>query len=404
VVIVTCALVIGVLLAPWAAAAQTAPMMGGQGGQMPDPKKISGVPLPVSDVPTGTVTVRVIRGQFSNPLPGLVVQLGDKTATTDSAGRAQFSQLPAGTRVKASVTVTSEKIESQEFDVPANGGIRLVLVATDAETEKRTAEDRRLAQAPAVSGVVVLGSQSRFVIEVGDDALNVFSILQIVNTARTPVQPPAPLVFDLPKGATGAGVLEGSAPNAVAARKQVTVSGPFAPGNTMVQFAYSMPLGSDSVTIDQKLPAQMTELSVIVQKIGSMQLASPQIAAGREMSAEGQTYIVGHGPAVRAGDTVSLSLTGLPHRATWPRNVALTLALGILAAGAWGTMWKRAPDEDSRRVRLEARRERLLSELASLEQEKQRGDVDEAEYSARRRDFMIALDEVYTRLDQGTAA
>ena len=33
---------------------------------MPDPKEIAGVPLPVGDVPVGTVTVRVIRGQMSN--------------------------------------------------------------------------------------------------------------------------------------------------------------------------------------------------------------------------------------------------------------------------------------------------------------------------------------------------
>ena len=68
-----------------------------------------------------------------------------------------------------------------------------------------------------MTGVVVLGDQSRFVLEIGDDALNVFNILQIVNTAKRPVKTTGPLVFDLPKDAVGAGLLEGSAPNAIAA-------------------------------------------------------------------------------------------------------------------------------------------------------------------------------------------
>ena len=54
--------------------AQVAPFAG-QGAQMPDPKQISGMPLPVADVPIGTVTVRVISGQLTNALPGQTVEL-----------------------------------------------------------------------------------------------------------------------------------------------------------------------------------------------------------------------------------------------------------------------------------------------------------------------------------------
>ena len=38
-------------------------------------------------------------------------------------------------------------------------------------------------------------------------------------------------------------MMEGSTPNAIAAGSKVSVNGPFAPGNTPVQFAYSIPLG-----------------------------------------------------------------------------------------------------------------------------------------------------------------
>jgi len=332
------AICLAFLTTPWALSAQ-APFAG-QGGQMPDPKQMSGMPLPVPDLPVGTVTARVIRGQLTNPMEGQTVELTGagpgKTATTDAAGRATFSSLTPGTHVKMTVTVAGERIESQEFDVPPQGGIRVMLVATDAATEAKAAEEKKLAAEPAVNGTVVLGDQSRFVIELGDDTLNVFNIMQIVNTAKRRVQTPAPLVFELPKDAVGAGLLEGSSQNAVAAGNKVTVNGPFAPGTTTVQFAYSIPLGGETITIDQRMPAQLTQIAVVAQKTPGMELSSPQLKEHRDMAAEGQTYIVGQGGGIRAGDSVTLTLSGLPHRVTWPRNIALALAAAILGAGAWG--------------------------------------------------------------------
>ncbi len=398
------AIFVGFVSRPWPVDAQ-APFAG-QGGQMPDPKQMSGMPLAVPDVPIGTVTARVIRGALTNPLPGQTVELTGpgvtKSAKTDEAGRATFNGLAPGTRVKASVVVDGERVESQEFDLPSAGGIRVMLVATDAAIEKKAAEDRALAQGPAVQGVVVFGEQSRFVLEVADDTLNVFNILQIVNTAKRPVQTQGPLVFNLPKGATGAGMIEGSAPNGVAAGNKVTISGPFAPGNTMVQFAYSVPLGSETIEIAQKLPAQMTQVSVIAQKVGGMQLTSPQLTERREMPAEGQTYIVGQGGSVRAGDTITLTLSGLPHRTKWPANIALLVSAVILLAGLWGAA-RRTPQQSSRHAQLHARRDRLFSELAALEEQRRKGSVENRAYATRREHLVTALEDLYAGLEREVA-
>lgn len=394
---------------PSAVSAQP-PMMGaGQGGQMPDPKQMSGMPLPVGDVPVGTVTARVIRGQLSNPLKGQTVTLtgagAPKTAVTDDTGHATFTGLTPGTRVQATVTVNGQKIDSQEFDVPTTGGIRLMLVATDAETEKRAAEDRQLAQGPPIQGTVVIGDQSRFVLEIGDDGLNVFNILDIVNTARRPVQTDAPLAFDLPADARGASVLEGSFPGAVAANSKVTVTGPFPPGNTTVQFAYTLPLGSDTLTIAQKMPAQLTQFTLLAQKAGGMTVSSPQMQQHRDMAADGQNYIVGQGPAVRAGETITIVLSGLPHNAIWPRNLALTLASAILLGGAWFAMRaRRAPEDVAKRRQLRDKRDRLFADLASLEHERREGRIEEARYATRRQELVSALEAVYATLDEQAAA
>jgi hypothetical protein len=402
------AAVAALVMSPWRVAAQVAPFAG-RGGQMPDPKQMSGMPLPVPDLPVGTVTARVIRGQLTNPLEGQTVQLtgagAAKTATTDGAGRATFSSLTPGSHVKMTVTVGSEKIESQDFDVPNQGGIRVMLVATDAATEAKAAEEQKLAGEPAVQGVVVLGDQSRIVIEIGDDTLNVFNLMQVVNTAKRRVQTAAPLEFVLPKAAVGAGIMEGSTPNAIAAGSKITVTGPFQPGTTTVQFAYSIPLGSDTITLDQKMPAQLPQVAIIVQKAPGMELSSPQVKEHADRTAEGQNYIVGQGGAVRAGETLSLTLSGLPHRSTWPRNIALTLAALILGAGAWGAARLRpAPGEKDRRRQMQAQRDALFAQLTALEAHRRQGKIDQSAYAARRETLVGALEDLYAGLDQEAVA
>lgn len=385
------------------------PGMGG-GAQMPDPKQMSGTPLPVGDVAPGTVTVRVVRGSMANPLVGEAVELfggsSPVTVKTNEAGRAEFTGLKPGMRVKAVATVNGERLESQEFEVPAAGGVRVALVATDPETEKRAAEDRTLAQMPAQPGIVVLGGQSRFVFEMGDEGLNVFNIMEILNTARTPVQPQGPLVFDLPDVAQGAGLLDGSSPQAVLAGTRITVNGPFAPGTTLVQFAYTVAFGPSDLTLQQKLPAALNGLSVMAQKFGDLHLLSPQMADHREMTAEGQNYIAGQGPALKAGDTVTFNFTGLPHVATWPRNVALLLAVVIIGAGIFGSTrtGKAAAAEQARVRKLQVKRERLFAELTALEQRHHGNTIDPSRYSAERRDLVSALERVYAEMDEEAAA
>src|SRR5581483_6284325 len=58
--------------------------------QMPDPKQMSGIPRPVTDLPDGHISVRLIRGQLSNSIPDFPVQLFADgkpiTVKTDEAG------------------------------------------------------------------------------------------------------------------------------------------------------------------------------------------------------------------------------------------------------------------------------------------------------------------------------
>src|SRR5688500_18727214 len=164
---------------------------------MPDPAQMSGVPLPSGELPVGTITVRVVRGAVSNNIPNQKVELTiggvTRESSTGASGRAEFPGLKPGDRVQAFATVDGTRLESQVITMPAQGGGRVMLVATDPGAAARQNEDARLRTAPAEQGIVVFGGESRFIVERGDEALNVFYVLEIVNSARTPVETGRPL-------------------------------------------------------------------------------------------------------------------------------------------------------------------------------------------------------------------
>src|SRR5437016_4199211 len=154
--------------------------------QMPDPKQMSGIPRPVTDLPDRAISVRLIRGALSNNITDFPVELhiGSKVQTvkTDDGGRAQFNDVPPGATVRALAVVDGERLESQEFQAPERGGVRLMLVATDKAG--KTGED---ASSAGVSGQVAISGQSRIILEPADEALTVYYLLEIVNNARAPV-------------------------------------------------------------------------------------------------------------------------------------------------------------------------------------------------------------------------
>ena len=379
------------------------PLSAQQGGfAMPDPKQMAGIPRPVTDLPDGAVSVRLIRGQLSNNIAGHPVELhaGGKTTTvkTDENGRAEFKGL-GGTTVKFSADVDGEHLESREFLAPGTGGIRLMLVATDS-TKKN-------APAPAAqTGAVVIGEQSRFVLQPREEGIELFYLLDIANNQSMPVNPASPFVFDLPEGASGTGIMDGSSPQASVKGTRVTVEGPFAPGHTFVQVATALPALDGSIDIAQRLPANLVQLAVIVKKVGAdTTLKSPQLREQREMPADGDTFIAGTGGPVNAGQPIQLTIGGIPHHSQAPRRIALALAALVVAVGAWFATRSTGDHEEraTERKRLIARREKLFAELARLEQDRRGGRVDDRRYAPRREELIASLEAIYNALESHEA-
>jgi hypothetical protein len=389
------ALAAGSLLVPAPSLAQ----MGGMGGPvsagMPDARAMSGIPRPSESAPAGTVTVRLVRGELSNVIVSHPVEFAidgrTRSVRTDATGHAVCPGVPPGAAVQASASVDGERVESQVFRMVDRGGVVLMLVASD-----RTGADRA-----AVVGTVRLGGQTRILTQFEDEALQVYYTLDFVNGAGTPVRTDAPIVFDLPPDAENATVLEQSAPHAAAQGRRVTVTGPFPPGATTVQVAFSLPPGP-TATVRQTFPVALEQTSVIAEKVGSMALRSPQLQV-YESAEGGRLFLVGTGPGLRAGEALAFELAGLPHHRTWPRDVALGLGVLLLAGGAWGAARTGGRSAGTAaRQQLERRRDTMFGELLRLDGEGGGGPPDE-ERATRRREIVRDLERVYGELDTGAS-
>ena len=313
----------------------------------PDLRQMSGVPLPTSDLPAGSISVRVVRGSFANNVTDATVtfDVSGKTTEvrTDAAGRAEIKGLASGARVKASAVVDGERLETQEVTIGQSGYRFILSTSAPAGAPSGPASAApspgAAAPGPAVSGPVVLGPESRVIAQFSDDKLFIFYVLSILNSSSSPVDIGGPLTFELPQGALGAATVEDSSPQATANGPRVVVRGPFQPGTTRVTVRFELPYSGPVARLEQKWPAPLQQLIVFALKTGNLDLRSPQLSGQRVVTEQGQLLVVGSGPGMAVGETLTLDITGLPYQARWPRYVALSAAGVIVFAGLWAGLF-----------------------------------------------------------------
>lgn len=372
---------------------------------MPDPSLIHGRAIPASELGDRVVTVRVVREAIGNNIAGQQVQLTvsgrTRTATTDEQGRAEFNNLPGGEEARAETTVDGEKLESQPFRVPTAGGLRVILVAGIARAaERKKLEEAAAAAGPAVKGVVVFGANTRVLMQFREDTLEIYYVLEILNTARSRVDIGEPLVINFPRGAQGATALEGSSPAAEVSPDRVVIKGPFASGTTLVQVAYRMPFDSSELTMEQVWPAALQQVTIGVEKVNNLSISSPQFDSATDVTAEaGEVFVLGRGPALPAGGKTVVTLSNLPAHSKVPRYSALALAGLLGAVGVWLAVTKRSGHDEARQT-LVKRRDTLLSQLEQLESKRRAGTVEPHNYSTRRQRIYAELERIYGELDE----
>ena len=225
-------------------------------------------------------------------------------------------------------------------------------------------------------------------------------MLEVVNSARNRVDIGGPLMIDLPPGTSGATPLEGSSPSVTVAGNRITVAGPFASGTTPVQVAFRMPYDSSTVTLAQRFPVAFQQITVGVQKVGALAVASPQFGETRDVTTQdGKVFALGSGPILAAGTPLTVTLTNLPYHSHVPRAVALSLAGAMILFGVSLAVRRRdLPDART----LTERREQLFKELTQLELRRRDGAVGADRFATRRRRLVADLEQIYGEID-GTA-
>ncbi len=332
-------------------------------------------------MPQAPSPVRLFRERIGNNVPNHPVTLegpqGTKNATTDAEGRAGVHRLDGGRfRRACAPTSMAKRCNRRSSKIAPQGGARVALIAgIAAAAAKEAADAAEGAKQPARPGVVALGNQTRVIIEFQDDNLTVFYILDLVNAARTPIDTGNPLVFDLPEGARAASLLEGSSTLGSMRNGKLVITGPFPPGSTTLQLAYQLPWHGTSVEIHQAWPVALDDVFVAVEKIGGLALSSPQLAQQQEGQASGQAFIMGVGPRLNAGQPLAITISGLPNRSSWMRNVGVGLTSLILLLGAWAAFTAR-PAREAKAETFAARRESLFAELVKLERRHARHESD----------------------------
>ena len=106
--------------------------------QMPDLRTMSGRPLPVADLPVGTVVLRVVRGNLeqrrssgwrSPPPPGRSrAKRAPARARPERTAGSPSRGCPSGGEFEATVMVDGERLDTR-FVLPRAGGTRVMLIA-----------------------------------------------------------------------------------------------------------------------------------------------------------------------------------------------------------------------------------------------------------------------------------
>ena len=389
-----------------AASALVMCMVGAVLWAQPDPRQMSGIPRPDPNLADGLITVRVIRGSFANNVSDHPVELlaGDTvlTAETDREGRASFTSLSPGSQVRVATTLDGERLVSQPFATPGRGGVAVLLVGVTGG-----GGGDPITSVVAGPGRVTLGQDSRILIELGEETIEVYYLLDVLTVAEGPVAPQMPFELTLPSGAQAGTVLQGSTPRTIVDGSRVSVSGAFGPGITPVRVGYILPYSSGSLVLSQTFPADFDQLLVFVEKWGAMDVASALIDRRGELAADatgGFPLLWGAGARVPAGQPVVLELGGLPHHSGWPRIIALSLSGVIVALSVWGASGTGGGDIEAQRVSvLQTRREKLFDDLVKTEQQHRHGTIGPTRYGTRRAELIAQLERVLRDLDEGLA-
>ena len=176
---------------------------------MPDPSLIHGRAIPAPELADGVVTVRVVREAIGNNVPGQQVQViigGTKRIGHDRRAGPRRVQQPAsrrrgarrGDRGRRGARVAAvQGAEHRRAARDSGRGHR------QGRGTRRSRKRPRLPPARRSRASSCSAANTRVLMQFRDDALEVYYVLEILNTARARVDIGGPLTLDFPRAPSG---------------------------------------------------------------------------------------------------------------------------------------------------------------------------------------------------------
>lgn len=170
---------------------------------------------------------------------------------------------------------------------------------------------------------------------------------------------------------------------------------PVLPGVREVSYSYTVSYSSGTYTLSWKvdLPADAYEL--LVQGEGVV-VSSDQLSASELLDIEGTSYNHLSGKAFSPGDTVVITLSGLPKGSNQGKQIVWWVlgTLLVLGSGFGYLLRKKGLQPVRTGASLDQRRQRLLLELAQLDDDFESGRIPETVYRkqrAKKKDQLVEL-------------
>lgn len=344
---------------------------------------------PAADLPAGTIAVEVA-DPHGAPYAGAEIVLGimasvgartEQRAKTGGDGRHRFSGLATGSQqaYRVNVHYGGAKFSSTPFQLPESGGYRVRV-----PLKQTTRNDRLFFQ---------LVGQT--VVELRDDRLHITQQARLANAGQSVfVLPQDGLVIPLPEGFTAFQWQDqmtdqrGEEVNG----KGFRLRGSFPPGTVTLAWTFDVKREGDSARVPVNLPWKTYTYRVIAEAPEGLKLRVTDFPEPEQIKDDGRSLLftqVQRQPGDPLVGALTVKLDGIPGPGPG-RWIAVLLALLAVAVGI-ARATRRGDDSAERGAFIAARKQALLGEARTAEEERARGDIG-PEYHSRR------IEEIVTEL------
>ncbi|MDO8567532.1 MAG: carboxypeptidase-like regulatory domain-containing protein [Dehalococcoidales bacterium] len=323
---------------------------------------------------------------------------GQQKATTDAAGRFEFKGLPIdpGTTYAVGTTFQEADYTSSTITLTADNSTQTVELAVyDATTSDENIQI----------------SNGHIVAFAGEGALEVLEVWRFNNAGNKTyigTKGKTTLRFTLPQGAASLSPAQGSIETA---SNGAVYSAAVPPGVTDISYTYVIPFQGSSVTISRQTDYPIADFHLLVEDTG-VKVASKALTPAGPQSINGTNYLDFRAGNLARGVDLDASFSGIA-RAPVSSEAPLPWLWLLIGVGLLGLMIAIAYPRLKRRQALAGSvagpaaplstlpspddENKLLSELAGLDDDYDAGNIEEKKYRARRARTKAQLMEMYNR-------